>query len=86
MKNFHDTMHGGRFLFFEIKTAQIRKLLLGSLSGKRYVERRSTRDPRGLGILKTVEEAADEFIDPSIADSLAKLDNALSIINTHAPL
>ncbi len=85
MKDFDDTMHDDRFLFLEIKTAQIRKLLLGSLLLAKDAWRDALlRTPEGLRILETVEEAADEFIDPSIADPLAKLDNALGIINRRA--
>ncbi len=85
MTNFHDELHDDRFPFLEIKAAQIRKLLLGAL----LLAKDAWKDallgtPEGLSVLKTVEEAADEFIDPSIADPLAKLDNALGIINKRA--
>ncbi len=85
MKDFFDALHDDRFLFLEIKAAQIRKLLLGSLLLAKDTWRDALlRTPEGLRVLKTIEEAADEFIDPSIADPLAKLDNALSIINRRA--
>jgi hypothetical protein len=42
------------------------------------------RTPEGLRVLKTVEEAADEFIDTSITDPVAKLDNVLGVINRRA--
>lgn len=40
--------------------------------------------PEGLRVLQTVEEAAGEFIDPSLADPVAKLDNVLNVINKRA--
>ncbi|HEX9113121.1 MAG TPA: hypothetical protein VF888_02145 [Nitrospirota bacterium] len=40
--------------------------------------------PEGLRVLKTVDEAADEFIDTSLADPVEKIDNALNVINKRA--
>ena len=37
-----------------------------------------------LRVLKTVEEAAEEFIDPSLTDPVEKLDNVLGVINKRA--
>lgn len=85
MRNYHDTMHDDRFMFLEIKAEQIRKMLLGSL----LLTKDAWKDallgtPEGLRVLKTVEEAAEEFIDPSLTDPMAKLDNVLDVINRRA--
>ena len=37
-----------------------------------------------LRVLKTVEDAAEEFIDPSLTDPVEKLDNVLGVINKRA--
>ena len=85
MRNYHDTMHDDRFMFLEIKAEQIRKMLLGSLLlAKDAWKDALLRTPEGLRVLKTVEEAAEEFIDPSITDPVAKLDNVLDVINRRA--
>jgi hypothetical protein len=85
MTNYHDEMHDDRFMLLEIKATQIRKLLLGSL----LLAKDAWKDallgtPEGLRVLRTVEEAAEEFIDPSITDPVAKLDNILGVINRRA--
>ena len=85
MRNYHDTMHDDRFMFLEIKAEQIRKMLLGSL----LLAKDAWKDallgtPEGLRVLKTVEDAAEEFIDLSITDPVAKLDNVLGVINKRA--
>lgn len=85
MRNYHDTMHDDRFMFLEIKAEQIRKMLLGSLLlAKDAWKDALLRTPEGLRVLKTVEEAAEEFIDPSITDPVEKLDNVLDVINRRA--
>ncbi len=85
MGNYHDTKHDDRLLFLEIKAKQIRKMLLGSLLlAKDAWKDALLRTPEGLRVLKTVEEAAEEFIDPSITDPIAKLDNVLDVINKRA--
>jgi len=85
VRNYHDTMHDDRFMFLEIKAEQIRKMLLGSLLlAKDAWKDALLRTPEGLRVLKTVEEAAEEFIDPSITDPVAKLDNVLDVINRRA--
>ena len=85
MRNYHDTMHDDRFMFLEIKAEQIRKMLLGSLLlAKDAWKDALQRTPEGLRVLKTVEEAAEEFIDPSLSDPVEKLDNVLGVINKRA--
>ncbi len=85
MKNYDDTTHDDRFMFLEIKAEQIRKMLLGSL----LLAKDTWKDvllgtPEGLHVLKTIDEAAEEFIDPSLTDPVAKLDDVLSVINRRA--
>ncbi|HSB34137.1 MAG TPA: hypothetical protein VLG39_06755 [Nitrospirota bacterium] len=85
MKNYHDTMRDDRFMILEIKAEQIRKMLLGSL----LLAKDAWMDallgtPEGLRVLETVDEAADEFIDTSLADPVEKIDNALNVINKRA--
>ena len=85
MRNSDNTTHDDRFMFLEIKAEQIRKMLLGSLLlAKDAWKDALLRTPEGLRVLKTVEEAAEEFIDPSITDPVAKLDNVLDVINRRA--
>ena len=85
MRNYHDTMHDDRFLFLEIKAEQIRKMLLGSLLlAKDAWKDALLRTPGGLRVLKTVDDAAEEFIDTSLTDPIEKLDNVLGVINKRA--
>jgi hypothetical protein len=78
-------MNNERLIFLENKAAQIRKLLLGSLLlGKNTWKNELLRTSQGLDVMKTIEEAEEEFIDPSITDPVAKLDNVLSVINNRA--
>jgi hypothetical protein len=78
-------MHDERLMFLENKAAQIRKLLLGSLLlAKNAWKDELLRTPQGLDVMKTIEEAEEEFIDPSITDPVAKLDDVLGVINKRA--
>lgn len=78
-------MQDDRFMFLEIKAEQIRKMLLGSLLlAKDAWKDALQRTPEGLLVLKTVEEAVEEFIDPSLTDPVEKLDNVLGVINRRA--
>ncbi len=85
MIDFQNELHDDPFRFLEIKATQIRRSLLGSL----LVAKDAWRDallktPEGLRVLKTVEEAEEKFIDPSITDPIAKLDDVLDVINRRA--
>ncbi|MGO9611964.1 MAG: hypothetical protein ACLPX5_02910 [Dissulfurispiraceae bacterium] len=40
--------------------------------------------PKGLDLMKIMEEAEDEFVDFTLMDPMEKLDSALSVINTRA--
>ncbi|MGE5808000.1 MAG: hypothetical protein ACM32I_02635 [Nitrospirota bacterium] len=85
MKNYHDTMRDDRFMFLEIKAEQIRKMLLGSLLLAKDVWMDALlRTPEGLRVLKTIDDAADEFIDTSLTDPVEKMDNVLDVINKRA--
>ncbi len=85
MRNYRDKMHEDQFMFLEIKAEQIRKMLLGSLLlAKDAWKDALLKTPDGLRVLKTVEEAAEEFTDTSLADPIAKLDNILGVINKRA--
>ncbi len=85
MTIFHNELHDDPLRLLEIKATQIRKLLLGALLlAKDAWKGVLLGTPEGLRVLKTVEEAADEFIDPSITDPVAKLDDILSVINRRA--
>jgi hypothetical protein len=85
MRNYHDTMQDDRFMFLEIKAEQIRKMLMGSLLLAKDAWKDTLHGtPEGLRVLQTVEEATEEFIDPSITDPVAKLDNVLGVINKRA--
>jgi hypothetical protein len=71
MKNYHNQLPDDALLrLLEIKATRIRKLLLGSL----LVAKDAWKDvllgtPEGLRVLKTVEEAEEEFIDTLVKDS-----------------
>jgi hypothetical protein len=74
-----------RLMFLEIKAAQIRKLLLGSLLlGKKALRNELLRTSQGLDVMKTIEEAEEETIARSITDPIVKLDDVLSVINKRA--
>ncbi len=82
MTTIHNKLHDDPFRLLEIKATRIRKLLLGAL----LLAKDAWRDallgtPEGLRVLKTVEEAEDEFVDPSITDPVARLDDILGVIN-----
>jgi len=78
-------MHDERIMFLENKAAQIRKLLLGSLLlGKNAWKDQLLRTSQGIDVMKTIEEAEEEFIDPSITDPVVKLDAVLGVINKRA--
>jgi len=78
-------MQDDRFMFLEIKAEQIRKMLMGSLLLAKDAWKDTLHGtPEGLRVLQTVEEATEEFIDPSITDPVAKLDNVFGVINKRA--
>jgi hypothetical protein len=74
-----------RFMILENKAAQIRKLLFGSLllSIDAWKEELFST-PAGLDVMRTVEEAEEEFMETTLTDPVARLDRTLSIINTRA--
>ena len=85
MTDFHKEPYDDPFTFLEIKATQVRKLLLGSL----LLAKNAWKDallgtPDGLRVLKTIEEAEDEFIDATITEPFAKLDDILGVINKRA--
>ncbi len=85
MTNLHNEPDDDPFRFLEIKATQIRKLLLGSLLLLKHAWKNVLlATPEGVRVLKTIEEAEDEFIDPEITEPLAKLDNILGVINKRA--
>lgn len=74
-----------RFMILENKAAQIRKLLFGSvLLAKDAWKEELLSSPEGLEVMRTVEEAEEEFMDHSLTDPVARLDRSLSVINTRA--
>jgi hypothetical protein len=74
-----------RFMILENKAAQIRKLLFGSLLlAKDTWKDELLSSPKGLEIMRTMEEAEEEFIDTTLTDPVGRLDRALSVINTRA--
>jgi hypothetical protein len=74
-----------RFMILENKAAQVRKLLFGSLLlAKDIWQEELFNTPEGLDIMRTMEEAEEEFIAPSLTDPVERLDRALSVINTRA--
>ena len=73
------------FMILENKAAQIRKLLLGSLLlAKDTWKEELLSSPKGLDVMRTMEEAEEEFIDTTLTDPVRRLDRALSVINTRA--
>jgi hypothetical protein len=83
MTNFPEEMLDDLMLL-EIKATQIRKMLLGSLLLAKDAWKDDFGTSEGLRVLETLEEAEDDFIDPSISDPVAKLDNVLGVINRRA--
>lgn len=76
-------MGDNRFMILEDKATQIRKLLLGSLLlSKDTWKDELLRTPQGRDVMKTMEEAEEEFIDTALTDTMEKLDSILSVINT----
>ena len=85
MGNQFNGTHDDRFMILENKAAQIRKLMLGSLLlAKDTWKDELLSSPKGLDIMRTMEEAEEDFIDSSFTDPVARLDRALSVINTRA--
>ncbi len=85
MGDLFDEMGDDRLMIIENKAAQIRKLMLGSLLlAKDTWKDELLRTPQGLDVIKTLEEAEEEFIDPTITDTMEKLDSMLSVINKRA--
>lgn len=85
MRNYHNMMHKDRFQFLEIKAEQIRKMLLGSLLlAKDAWKDALLRTPEGFSVLKTIDEASEEFINTSLTDPIEKLDDVLGVINKRA--
>lgn len=85
MAGFSDEIHDNPFMVLENKATQIRKLLFGSLLlAKDMWKDALLRTPAGLDVMRTIEEAAEEFIDPSITNTVVKLDNTLDVINRRA--
>lgn len=81
---FNETGDTG-FMILQNKAAQIRKLLLGAiLLAKNSWKDELLSTPKGLDVMKTIEEAEEEFIDSSLMSAMEKLDSALSVINTRA--
>lgn len=74
-----------RFMILENKAAQIRKLLFGSLLlAKDAWKDKLLSSPKGLDVMRTMEEAEEEFIDTTLTDPAKRLDRALSVINSRA--
>ena len=85
MGDLFNEMDDDRFMILENKATQIRKLLLGSLLlAKDTWKDELLSTPKGLDVMKTMEEAEEEFIDSTLTDPIEKLDSALSVINTRA--
>ncbi|KPK02792.1 MAG: hypothetical protein AMK71_01090 [Nitrospira bacterium SG8_35_4] len=74
-----------RFMILENKAEQIRKLLFGALLlAKDGWKEELLGSPEGREVMKTVEQAEEEFMDPRPTDPVSRLDRALSVINTRA--
>ncbi|HET6514232.1 MAG TPA: hypothetical protein VFG09_03670 [Thermodesulfovibrionales bacterium] len=85
MRDQFNDMVDDRFMILENKATQIRRLLFGSLLlAKDTWKDELLSTPRGLDVMRTMEEAEEESIDPTLTDPIEKLDSALSVINTRA--
>jgi hypothetical protein len=74
-----------RLMILENKASQIRKLMLGSLLlAKDTWKDELLSTPKGLDVLKIIEDAEEEFYDTSLTSSIEKLDSMLSVINSRA--
>lgn len=80
-----DEYGDNRLMILENKASQIRKLMLGSLLlAKDTWKDELLSKPQGLDVLKTIEDAEEEFYDTSLTGSIEKLDSMLSVINSRA--
>ena len=85
MRDRFNNMGDDRFMILENKATQIRKMLFGLLLlSKDTWKDELLSTPRGLDVIKTMEEAEEEFIDSTLTDPIEKFDNALSVINKRA--
>jgi len=85
MGDLFDGTSDNRFRILENKATQIRKLLFGSLLlAKDTWKNELLSTPKGLDVMKTMEEAEEKFIDFTLTDPIEKLDSALSLINARA--
>jgi hypothetical protein len=85
MEDRFDEMGDPRLMILENKASQIRKLMLGSLLlAKDTWKDELLSTPQGLDVLKTIEEAEEEFYDTSLSNAIEKLDSMLSVVNSRA--
>ncbi len=71
-----------RLLRLENKASEIRKLLLGVLLLAKGIWKDDLeRKPSGLEVLRSIQEAEEDFVDSSLTDRLERLEDLLDLIS-----
>jgi hypothetical protein len=82
---FEETSSEDRLLEVEKKATEIRKLLLGALLLAKGVWKEDLeQNPAGLEVLRTIEEAEEDFMNSSLTDRFQKLEDLLDVISKRA--
>ena len=85
MVHFADTENDDELIILEKKATEIRKILLGALLlAKDIWKDELEQEQEGIEIIETLEEAEEAFVNTSLIDELAKLENILSVIHKRA--
>ncbi len=87
MVHFADTENDDKFIILEKKATEIRKILLGALLLAKDIwkdELEQEQEQEGIEIIETIEKAEEAFVNTSLIDELAKLENILSVIHKRA--
>jgi hypothetical protein len=78
---FEKTPDEERLLRLEDKATEIRKLLLGTLLlAKDLWKKDLEREPAGLEVLQTIEDAEEDFVDSSLTDRFEIFEDLLDLI------
>jgi hypothetical protein len=74
-----------RFLILEHMATEIRKFLLGSLIFSKVIWKNElAQKPKGIEILKMIEEAEEAFLNDSLTSKFDRLEDVLSLIHKRA--
>jgi len=74
-----------RLIRLENKCTEIRKTLMGSLLlAKDLFKDELLKSPEGEEVIRTVEQAEDVFVDTSLTNRFARLENVLDVVDKRA--